>query len=160
MTKGKDEAVVREEGEHALDVLAREGARRMIVAALEVEVEDYLARHRGCRDERGRALLVRNGRGRERKVTIGSGTVTLQAPRVNDKRVIDGERKRFVSQILPPYLRRSRNVSEILPALYLRGLSTGDFRGALETLLGPDAAGLSSSSITRLVSVWQEEYRA
>lgn len=73
MTKGKDEAVVREEGEHALDVLAREGARRMIVAALEVEVEDDLARHRGCRDERGRAQVVRNGRGRERKVTIGSG---------------------------------------------------------------------------------------
>jgi transposase-like protein len=160
MTKVKDEAVVREEGEHALDVLAREGARRMIAAALEVEVEDYLARHLGCRDERGRAEVVRNGRGRERKVTIGSGTVTIQAPRVNDKRVIDGARKRFVSQILPPYLRRSRNVSEILPALYLRGLSTGDFRGALETLLGPDAAGLSSSSITRLVSVWQEEYRA
>lgn len=146
--------------EFALDQLAREGARRMIAAALEIEVEDYLARHRESRDEQGRALVVRNGRGRERKVTMGAGTVRVRAPRVNDKREIDGERQRFTSKILPPYLRRSKNVSELLPVLYLRGLSTGDFREALSSLLGRDAAGLSPSSITRLVSAWQEEYRA
>jgi putative transposase len=141
-----------------LDELAREGARRMIEAALEVEVGDYLARLRDHRDDDGRALVVRNGRGRERGVTVGGGTMKIRAPRVNDKRVIDGERQRFVSKILPPYLRRSKNVSELLPLLYLRGLSTGDFREALPVLLGDHAAGLSPSAITRLVSIWQEEY--
>jgi putative transposase len=143
-----------------LDELAREGARRMIEAALEVEVEDYIHRLREHRDDDGRALVVRNGRGRERSVTVGGGTVKLRAPRVNDKRVVDGERQRFTSKILPPYLRRSKNVSELLPLLYLRGLSTGDFREALPVLLGDDAAGLSPSAITRLVSIWQQEYEA
>ena len=160
MPKVEEKDVQGESMECALDQLAREGARRMIAAALEVEVEEYLARHGASRDEEGRALVVRNGRARERKVTIGSGTVGLRAPRVNDKRVVDGERQRFTSKILPPYMRRSKNVSEVLPLLYLRGLSTGDFQEALPTLLGPDAAGLSPSSITRLTSAWQEEYRA
>lgn len=141
-----------------LDEIAREGARRMIEAALEVEVEEYIARLRDERDDDGRALVVRNGRGKERSLTIGAGTMKLRAPRVNDKRVIDGERQRFRSKLLPPYLRRSKSVSELLPLLYLRGLSTGDFREALPVLLGEDAAGLSPSAITRLVSVWQEEY--
>jgi putative transposase len=149
---------LKEETGATLDELAREGARRMIEAALEVEVEDYLARLREHRDDDGRALVVRNGRGKERSVTVGGGTVKLRAPRVNDKRVVNGERQRFVSKIVPPYLRRSRNVSELLPLLYLRGLSTGDFREALPVLLGDDAAGLSPSAITRLVSIWQEEY--
>lgn len=141
-----------------LDELAREGARRMIAAALEVEVDDYVRRFTEDRDEDGHAKVVRNGRGKERTVTMGAGTVQLRSPRVNDKRVVDGERQRFTSKILPPYLRRSKNVSEVLPVLYLRGLSTGDFREALPTLLGDDAAGLSASSITRLTAVWQEEY--
>lgn len=143
-----------------LDELAREGARRMIAAALEVEVEEYVRRFADERDENGHAKVVRNGRGKERSVTMGSGTVQLKAPRVNDKRVVDGERQRFTSKILPPYLRRSKNVSEVLPLLYLRGLSTGDFREALPALLGDEAAGLSPSAITRLVTVWQEEYAA
>lgn len=148
----------KEEPRATLDELAREGARRMIAAALEVEVDEYVRRFNDERDEDGRAKVVRNGRGKERSVTMGAGTVRLQAPRVNDKREVDGERQRFTSKILPPYLRRSKNVSEVLPILYLRGLSTGDFREALPTLLGDDAAGLSPSAITRLVSVWQEEY--
>jgi putative transposase len=86
--------------------------------------------------------------------------LTVRAPRVNDQRVVDGERQKFTSEILPPYLRRSKAVSEVLPVLYLRGLSTGDFREGLEALLGEKAAGLSPSAITRLVSAWQEEYRA
>lgn len=143
-----------------LDEIARRGAQRMIEAALAVEVEQYVSRLRDQRDEHGHALVVRNGRAQERAVTVGSGTMKIRAPRVNDKRVVDGERQRFVSKILPPYLRRSRNVSELLPLLYLRGLSTGDFREALPVLLGEDAAGLSPSSITRLVSVWQQEYEA
>lgn len=144
----------------ALDELAREGARRMIAAALEVEVEAYIARLKEHRDERGRALVVRNGYAKPRRVTVGSGTVEIEAPRVNDKRVLDGERQRFVSSILPPYLRRSKNVSELLPLLYLRGLSTGDFREALPVVLGDEAAGLSPSAITRLTTVWQEEREA
>ena len=140
----------------ALDELAREGARRMIAAALDAEVEAYLTRHRSERDERGHALVVKNGRARPRKVTVGSGTVEVRAPRVNDRR--DGER--FTSKILPPYMRRSPKVTEVLPILYLRGLSTGDFAPALRVLLGEDAAGLSAANITRLVGVWEAEYEA
>jgi transposase-like protein len=142
-----------------LDELAREGARRMIAAALEVEVEEYLARHHGERGSDGRALVVRNGKGRPRGLTVGAGTMAVEAPRVNDKRVVDGERQRFRSKILPPYARRSPKVTEVLPLLYLHGLSTGDFREALPVLLGDDAAGLSPSAITRLTGAWQEEYR-
>lgn len=146
-------------GPAALDDLAREGARRMLVHALDAEVASYIERHRVDRDEHGRALVVRNGRAEERQVTVGAGTIPLTAPRVNDKRVVDGERQKFTSDILPPYLRRSRNVSEVLPALYLKGLSTGDFEAALPVLLG-EAAALSASTINRLLKDWQGEYEA
>ena len=139
-----------------LDGLAREGARRMIAAAMEAEVAEYVARYRGERDGEGRALVVRNGRARPRKVTLGAGTVEIKAPRVHDGR----EGEKFTSRILPPYMRRSPKVAETLPILYLRGLSTGDFRPALEGLLGEDAAGLSAANITRLLGVWEEEYAA
>ena len=104
--------------------------------------------------------MVRNGRARERGVTIGSGTVAIRAPRVNDKRVDEetGERQRFSSRILPAYARRSPKVNDVLPVLYLRGLSTGDFRPALEQLLGEDAAGLSPSTISRLCKDWEDEH--
>lgn len=144
----------------SLDDLAREGARRMLAAALEVEVDAYLERFRGERDAQGRALVVRNGKARTRRVTVGSGTFEITAPRINDRRTdAEGERKRFTSAILPPYMRRSPKVAEVLPILYVRGLSSGDFRPALEALLGEDAAGLSPANITRLLSVWEEEYR-
>jgi transposase-like protein len=144
----------------SLDDLAREGARRMIATALAVEVEDYVGRYAGERDERGRALVVRNGTARSRGVTLGAGTIEVQAPRVNDRRVVDGERQKFTSRILPPYMRRSPKVDAVLPLLYLHGLSTGDFQEALPALLGDDAAGLSPSAITRLTHVWREEYVA
>ncbi len=145
----------------SLDDLAREGARRMLAAALEVEVDAYLERFRGERDGEGRALVVRNGKARARRVTVGSGTFEITAPRVNDRRTnAEGERERFTSAILPPYMRRSPKVAEVLPILYLRGLSSGDFRPALEALLGEDAAGLSARPTSRaLLSVWDEEYR-
>lgn len=143
-----------------LDEIAHEGARRMLIAAMEAEVEAYIERYRGERDENGYALVVRNGKARPRKVTCGAGTLEVQAPRVNDKRVDEsGERQRFTSAILPPYMRRSPKVSEVLPVLYLRGLSTGDFKPALTGLLGEDAAGLSSTNIARLTEAWSEEYK-
>ena len=141
----------REAGEELLlDEIAREGARRMLIEALEAEVDDYVDRHRSERDEQRHALVVRNGRARTRKVTLGAGTVEVRAPRVNDRRRDEkGHRQRFTSHILPPYMRRSPKVAEVLPILYLRGLSTGDFRPALEALLGDDAAGLSPTTIAK-----------
>ena len=145
-----------------LDDLAREGALRMIAAALEAEVDEYVASFVDELDEDGKRLVVRNGKAKERKLTVGSGTVPIRAPRVNDKRVDEetGERKRFSSRILPAYARRSPKVTEVLPILYLHGLSTGDFGPALRDLLGEDASGLSSSSIQRLTETWQAEHAA
>jgi transposase-like protein len=139
-----------------------DGARRMIAAALEAEVDDYVSSFTDEVGEEGKRLVVRNGRARERRVTVGSGTVVIRAPRVNDKRVDGetGERKRFSSRILPAYARRSPKVTEVLPILYLHGLSTGDFGPALRDLLGEDASGLSSSSIQRLTETWQAEHAA
>lgn len=133
----------------------------MLQTALEAEVVAYVERHRGERDGEGRALVVRNGRSKSRKVTVGSGTFSITAPRVNDKRIdAEGNRQRFTSAILPPYMRKSPKVAEVLPVLYLRGLSTGDFAPALKSLLGKDAAGLSSSAISRLTGDWDAEYKA
>ena len=143
-----------------LDEIAREGARRMLAQALEAEVAGYIARNQE-RDENGRALVVRNGKTRPRKVTVGSGTIEVRAPRVDDRRETeDGSRQRFRSQILPPYMRRSPKVAEVLPILYLRGLSTGDFKEGLTALLGEEASGLSPTAITRLTATWQADYEA
>ena len=141
----------------ALDELAREGARRMIAAALRAEADEYVERFSGELDEDGRRLVVRNGRARQRRVTVGSGTIPVRAPRVNDKRVDEetGERERFSSRILPAYARRSPKVGEVIPILYLRGLSTGDFRPALEGLLGEDGTGLPATTISRLCKEWE-----
>jgi putative transposase len=142
-----------------LDELAREGARRMLAAALEAEVDDYLAVHAAERDEAGRRLVVRNGHARERRVTTVAGSVPVRAPRVDDRRIdpVTGERIRFRSVILPPWCRKSPKVAEVLPLLYLHGLSTGDFVPALEAFFG-SGAGLSAPVITRLVAAWQADY--
>jgi putative transposase len=144
-----------------LDELAREGARRMLAAALEAEVDDYLAAHAAERDERGRRLVVRNGHARQREVLTAAGAVTVQAPRVDDRRVdpVTGERARFRSVILPPWCRKSPKVAEVLPLLYLHGLSTGDFVPALEAFFG-SAAGLSAAAVGRLLAGWQADYQA
>ena len=155
-----DEAA-RAEGQSMLDEICREGARKMLAAALEAEVDAYLAGVRDERDENGHALVTRNGHARPRSVQTVAGAVAIRAPRVNDRRVDEetGEKAKFKSSIIPPWCRRSPKVAEVLPLLYLHGLSTGDFAPALEGFFG-SAAGLSSSVITRLVKSWQDEHRA
>ena len=142
-----------------LDELAREGARRMLAAALEAEVDDYLTAHAGERDEAGRRLVVRNGHARAREVTTVAGSIPVRAPRVDDRRIdpVNGERMRFRSVILPPWCRKSPKVAEVLPLLYLHGLSTGDFVPALEAFFG-SAAGLSAAAVGRLLAAWQADY--
>ena len=139
----------------SLDELARQGARRMILAALELEVDQYVHELHQLRDELDHAVVVRNGHAQERTVCLGAGAIRVRAPRVDDRR----PRHQFTSKILPPYMRRSPRLTEALPVLYLRGLSTGDFSEALEALLGPEAAGFSATTICRLLKVWQDEYR-
>jgi putative transposase len=143
-----------------LDQLVREGARRMLAAALEAEVDDYLAGHAAERDGRGRRLVVRNGHARQREVLTAAGAVQVRTPRVDDRRtdLVTGQRIRFRSMILPPWCRKSPKVAEVLPLLYLHGLSTGDFVPALEAFFG-SAAGLSASVVTRLVAQWQADYQ-
>jgi putative transposase len=151
---------VREDMAASLDEIVREGARRMLAAALEEEVAAYIAAHAGERDENGRRLVVRNGHARPRQVTTVAGAIEVQAPRVDDRRVDEatGERARFRSAILPPWCRKSPKVTEVLPLLYLHGLSSKDFVPALEEFFG-SGAGLSASAVTRLTEAWQEECR-
>jgi len=127
----------------------------MIQAALQLEVEQHIQKMNHLRDEQEHALVVRNGKSRPRTVHLGSGSLEIVAPRVHDRR----PKERFASKILPPYMRRSPRLSEALPVLYLRGLSTGDFSEAIPALLGTNAAGFSASTITRLLNVWQDEYK-
>ncbi len=148
---------IRDEIHLSLDELAQRGAQRMLALALQAEVDEYIRRHEGERDENGHALVVRNGRSRERTIHCGAGELKIQAPRVNDKR----PDHHFTSSILPPYMRKSPRLEEAVPILYLRGLSTGDFGPALSALLGEEAlAGFSSTTVTRLLTVWQDEYKA
>ncbi|MFF1926544.1 IS256 family transposase [Streptomyces sp. NPDC058221] len=144
-----------------IDEIVREGARRMLAAALEAEVNTYLAELADQRDEMGRRLVVRNGYHQPRSLTTAAGTVEVKAPRVNDKRVDEatGERRRFSSAILPPWARKSPKISEVLPLLYLHGLSSGDFVPALEQFLG-SSAGLSPATVTRLTQQWQADHKA
>ena len=145
-------------GESLLDEIVRDGARRMLAAALTAEVATYIDAHADQLDGQGHRLVVRNGYHQPREVTTAAGVVAVRAPRVNDKRIDEatGERKRFASSILPAWSRKSPRVAEVLPLLYLHGLSTSDFGVALEQFLG-SGAGLSASTITRLTEQWQHD---
>jgi transposase-like protein len=160
MLKVVAHGAAREDLAAGLDEIVREGARQMLAAALEEEVAAYIAAHAGDRDGDGRRLVVRNGHARPREVTTVAGAIEVRAPRVNDRRAdeVTGERARFRSQILPPWCRKSPKVTEVLPLLYLHGLSSKDFVPALEEFFG-SGAGLSASAVTRLTEAWQEEYR-
>ncbi len=143
-----------------LTEILRSGAREMLTQAIETEVAGYLAEHAHQRDRDGHRLVVRNGHADPRELLTGVGPIEIKRPRVNDKRMDEqGERIRFTSKILPPYLRRTQSLDELIPWLYLKGISTGDFSEALEALLGPQAPGLSASTIVRLKSIWQTEWK-
>ena len=144
-----------------IDDIVREGARRMLAEALQAEVDDYIARFADVRDDNGHRLVVRNGSHAPRDVLTSAGSVPVVAPRVNDKRVDPqtGERQRFSSAILPAWARKTPRIEQVLPLLYLHGLSTGDFVPALGQFLG-SAKGLSASVITKLTETWKAEQRA
>jgi putative transposase len=150
-----------ETGASVLDEIVRDGARQMLAAALWAEVAAYVDAHRGEVDVEGRRLVVRNGFHEPREVTTAAGAVQVRQPRINDKRTdeVTGERRRFASAILPAWSRKSPRVAEVLPLLYLHGLSSSDFGPALEQFLGTDQ-GLSAATITRLTAQWQDEARA
>jgi transposase-like protein len=142
----------------SLDEIVRAGARRMLAAALEAEVDAYVSAFIDEVDGAGKRLVVRNGHAEGRSIVTGAGPIEIQAPRVNDRRVdeVSGERRRFRSSIVPPWARKSPKVAEVLPLMYLHGMSSGDFVPALEEFFG-SAAGLSASVVTRLTAQWQGE---
>jgi putative transposase len=158
MRSVETDAAARSELLAGLDELVREGARRMLATALEAEVDAYVDAYAEQVDEHGHRLVVRNGRARPRAITTAAGAITIAAPRVHDQRVDleSGERQRFRSALVPPWCRTSPKVSEVLPLLYLHGMSSGDFAPALTEFFG-SAAGLSASVITRLTRQWQAE---
>ena len=141
-----------------LEVL-RSGARRMLQQVIEAEVETFLGAHADLEDERGRRRVVRNGHAPEREIQTGIGPIAVRRPKLRDRGDgAGGDPIRFTSKVLPPFLRRTKNVEELLPWLYLKGVSTGQFEEALTALLGSDAPGLSASTVRRLVATWQQEH--
>jgi putative transposase len=147
------------EGRSPLDELIREGAQRMLQAAINAEVEEFLAQHAGRCDERGRRLVVRNGHLPSRELLSGAGRLALRQPRVRDNSSDPESRVRFSPSVLPAYLRKSPALEELIPWLYLKGISTGDFGEALQALVGEKAKGLSPNVIVRLKEQWSEEYK-
>jgi transposase-like protein len=142
----------------AIDDILRDGARRALQAAIEREVEEYIERNSGCLDEKGHRLVVRNGHHPARNIQSGSGSIEVRQPRVNDKRMDEqGNRFHFTSKILPPYLRKTKVIQELVPWLYLKGVSTSDFPEAL-ACLGHDGAGLSATSVVRMKEIWEKQF--
>src|SRR5215212_6960782 len=141
-----------------LTEVLREGARALLAQAVEAEVAAFLGRHADRQTEDGRQRLVRHGHLPERKIMTGLGPVPVRTPRVRDRTGAGEGRIRFTSAILPPYARRSKSLEVLIPILYLKGISSGDFEDALAALLGPDPGGLSASSIARLKDAWSDEH--
>jgi putative transposase len=141
-----------------LTEVLRAGAQKLLTQMILQEVEDWLAEREHLRNEQGRRQVVRNGFLPQRKITTGVGQVEVQQPRVRDRRPA-GQAEAFTSKILPPYLRKTKSIEELIPWLYLKGVSTGDFSDALKALVGPECPGLSATTVTRLKSVWEEEFR-
>ena len=136
----------------------REGARRMLQAALEAEIEEHIARYKDLVDESGKRAVVRNGYQPERKILTGAGAIPVKRPRVDDRLLDAAGKERFTSRILPKFMRRAANIDTLIPVLYLKGISTDDFPTALEAILGPQAKGLSATTVVRLKDIWTEEH--
>jgi putative transposase len=143
-----------------LEEILREGARKMLQAAIENEVAEYVEKHKGFRDEKGHCLAVRNGYLPEREILTGVGPICVRQPRVDDRKLRERQPKEsFTSNILPRYMRRIPSIDNLIPVLYLKGISTGDFPQALASILGESAKGLSAANIVRLKSLWEEDYK-
>jgi transposase-like protein len=167
-------------GRDVLSEILRDGAQRLLAQAIDAEVTDWIERHAEVVDNAGHRQVVRNGHHPSRTILTGIGAVEVSQPRVHDRRIVAGRKvegapgqtveldvdasgrpvERFRSSILPPYLRKTKAVEELIPWLYLKGVSTGDFREALQARVGPQAAGLSATTITRLIGTWQQDYAA
>ena len=143
-----------------LTEVLRNGARALLAQAIEAEVAEFLAKHVDLKTATGLRRVVRHGHLPEREVMTGIGPVGVRQPRVRDRGAADDDagRIRFTPAILPPYARRSRSLEVLIPILYLKGISTGDFEEALAALLGKDAPGLSASTIARLKEIWLDEH--
>jgi putative transposase len=142
-----------------LSGILREGAQRLLGQAIEAEVAGWIETHSQLRDEHGHRQIVRNGHLPKRTLVTGVGEVEVRQPRVHDRRP-EGQAEKFTSKVLPPYLRKTKSIEELIPWLYLKGISTGDMSEALAALLGPEAAGLSASTVTRLKSSWEGDLKA
>src|SRR3954454_13744698 len=146
-------------GQDVLTDLLRDGARRMLAQAVEAEVAAYIEAHDHLKDAAGHRQVVRNGHLPERTIQTGIGEIEVQQPRVQDRRPPE-HREKFTPAVLPPYLRRTRSLDELIPWLYLKGISTGDFSEALQAILGPDAPNLSATTVTRLKAAWEQDHDA
>jgi putative transposase len=146
-------------GQDVLTEILRDGARRLLAQAIEAEVAAWIDAHAHLRDDAGRRQVVRNGHLPERAIQTGIGDIEVQQPRVHDRRPV-GQRETFTPAVLPPYLRRTKSLEELIPWLYLKGVSTGDFSEALTAILGPDAPNLSATTVTRLKAVWEQDHEA
>ena len=142
----------------SLTEILRNGARALLTQAVEAEVAGFLTKHVDLKTEGGLSRVVRHGHLPEREIMTGIGPVSVRQPRVRDREAADGERIRFSPTILPPYARRTKSLEVLIPILYLKGISTGDFEEVLAALVGKDAPGLSASTIARLKDVWTEEH--
>ena len=143
---------------HPLDEIVKRGAREMLQRAIEMEADLFLDRYQYILNDEGNRRVIRNGHHKSRKIVTGAGSIEITSPRVDDRALIAQNESRFSSRIIPPYLRRTKNIDELLPVLYLKGISTGDFGEALESILGKNVIGLSAQNIVRLKSVWEKEY--
>jgi transposase-like protein len=146
------------ESRSPLDEIVREGARRMLQAAIDVEVDDFIASHSDRRDEQGRRVVVRNGHLPSREILTGAGPLPVKQPRVRDKSPDADARVIFTPKVLPPYLKRTDAIEELIPWLYLKGVSTGDFSEALQALVGEQAKGLSANVVVRLKEQWTADF--
>jgi transposase-like protein len=145
-----------EQNKTDLELILQEGARRMLQAAIENEVAEYIEKFKQLRDSQGKRLVVRNGFHTERDIVSGIGPLKVKQPRINDKR----PGKQFSSTILPAYMRRVPSVDNLIPVLYLKGISTGDFSTALRSILGDNVSGLSATNIVKLKKSWEDDYKA